>query len=101
MFRRTVNTDDADTITSSFDYLDMADTGQIARLLLCPITNKLIVEPAITADGHTYERRATKHWLQQNDTSPVTHLPLPHKRLVSNVVIRSATLNHPQQLQWH
>ncbi len=149
----------AATVTSSCEHLDMADTGQIARLLSCPITKvgpiavrtstckllgpshtvcccllhsaavqpsmmcwysclpccavlcgavmsdlllqKLMVEPVIAADGHTYERSAMKHWLQQNDTSPVTHLPLPHKRLVSNVVIRSAILNHPQQLQWH
>ncbi|DBB07755.1 TPA: hypothetical protein ACH3X3_009173 [Trebouxia sp. C0006] len=62
---------------------------------------KLMVEPVIAADGHTYERSAMEHWLQQNDTSPVTHLPLPHKRLVPNVVIRSAILNHPQPLQWH
>ena len=60
---------------------------------------KLMVEPVVDADGHTYERSAMKHWLHQNDTSPVTHLPLPHKRLVSNVVIRSAILNHLQQLQ--
>jgi len=66
-----------------------------------PMLQKLMVEPVIAADGHTYERSAMKHWLQQNDTSAVTHLPLPHKRLVPNVVIRSAILNHPQQLQWH
>jgi len=30
--------EDAATITSSFGNLDMADTGQIARLLSCPIT---------------------------------------------------------------
>jgi len=65
------------------------------------VVQKVMVEPVIAGDGHTYERSAMKHWLQQHDTSPVTHLPLPHKRLVSNVVIRSAILNHPQQLQWH
>jgi len=63
------------------------------------LLQKLMEEPVIAADGHTYERSAMKHWLQQHDTSPVTHLPLPHKRLVPNVVIRSAILNHPQQLQ--
>lgn len=79
----------------------MGDTGQIARLLSCPITKELMEEPVIAADGHTYEMSAMKLWLQQNDTSPATHLPLPHKRLVPNVVIRSAILNHPQQLQQH
>ena len=63
------------------------------------LLQKLMEEPVIAADGHTYERGAMKLWLQQKDTSPVTHLPLPHKRLVSNVVIRSAILNNPQQLQ--
>ena len=63
------------------------------------LLQKLMEEPVIAADGHTYERSAMKLWLQQTDTSPVIHLPLPHKRLVPNVVIRSAILNHPQQLQ--
>ena len=148
-----------DAVTGSFETLDMGDTGQIARLLSCPITKvgpiamststfkllgpsptvcccllysasvqtlmmcldswlpcyavlcravmselllqELMEEPVIAADGHTYEMSAMKLWLQQNDTSPVTHLPLPHKRLVPNVVIRSAILNHPQQLQQH
>ncbi len=65
------------------------------------VLQKLMVEPVIAADGHTYERSAMQHWLQQNDMSPVTHLPQSHKRLVPNVVIRSALLNHPQQLHWH
>jgi len=117
--------EDAATVASSCGHLDMGDTGQIARLLSCPITKvglivmrtsicrpgpsqtvcccllqsaavqpsmmcwysclpccavlcgavmsdallqKLMVEPVIAADGHTYERSAMKHWLQQNDT---------------------------------
>ena len=58
-----------------------------------------MVDPVIAADGHTYERTAVQQWLQQHDASPVTHLPLPHKRLVPNLLIKSAISNHQQQYQ--
>ena len=55
------------------------------------------MEPVIAADGHTYERTAIEQWLQQHDTSPVTHLPLPHMRVVPNFLIKSAIANQQQQ----
>ena len=49
-----------------------------------------MIDPVIAADGHTYERAAIQQWLQTRSTSPVTLLPLPHTRLVPNVLAKTA-----------
>lgn len=38
----------------------------------CPITREIMEDPVVTADGHSYERRAIEEWLQRKWTSPVT-----------------------------
>ena len=48
----------------------------------------------IAADGLSYERAAITDWLQHNTVSPVTGKPLPHKRLLPNVLLRSAITLH-------
>lgn len=55
-------------------------------------------DPVIAGDGHTYERAAVASWLQQHHTSPVTQAPLPHLRLVPNLLIKSAIANQRRQL---
>ncbi|KAL0030823.1 hypothetical protein WJX77_008253 [Trebouxia sp. C0004] len=40
------------------------------HLLCCPITQELMVDPVIAADGHTYERDAFEKWLLRSSTSP-------------------------------
>ena len=44
-------------------------------------------DPVLTADGTTYEREAIATWLEAHDTSPLTNLPLPHKRLMPNLAL--------------
>ena len=54
--------------------------------------------PAILADGHTYERGAAVEQLRQHkSTSPVTGAPLPHKRLLANVLIKQVIACQNQQ----
>ena len=53
----------------------------------------LMRDPVIAADGHTYERHAMQEWLTHHSSSPVTGLQLSHKRLISNVLIRSAIVS--------
>ena len=56
----------------------------------CPITRERLCDPVVTADGHTYERVAIAAWFKDgNCTSPLTNLPLPHVRLVPNVLVKS------------
>ncbi|KAL0040472.1 hypothetical protein WJX77_008119 [Trebouxia sp. C0004] len=66
------------------------------KLLCCPITKVLVVEPVIAADGHTYEKSAMDLWLGQHATSPVTGAKLMHACLVPNRVLRSILANSAQ-----
>ena len=59
---------------------------------------KIMTEPVIAADGHTYERAAVQDWLLHHKMSPVTGVSLAHTRLVPNVLIRSVLARHQQQL---
>ena len=53
-------------------------------------------DPVLAADGLTYERCAIYAWLSQNSNSPVTGQPLPHLRVVDNVLIKNAIAHHTQ-----
>ena len=54
--------------------------------LICPITQELLEDPVIAADGFTYEREAIERWLGMgtNRRSPTTNAPLAHRALVPN-----------------
>merc|ERR1711998_224152 len=57
--------------------------------LCCPLTMEPMLEPVVTADGHTYERAAIEAWLEQHDTSPLTNKHLEHRQLIPNLLVRS------------
>lgn len=50
---------------------------------------KAIEDPAIVADGYTYERAAIESWLEQHSISPVTGQPLDHTHIIANHVFKS------------
>ena len=56
---------------------------------MCPITQELMEDPVVTADGQTYERKEVTEWLATHNISPLTGEPLPHKDLVPNVALRN------------
>jgi len=56
---------------------------------ICPITQDVMEDPVVCADGHSYERAAITHWLLARDTSPSTNAPLPHKNVVPNHALRN------------
>uniref|UniRef100_M4D1G8 RING-type E3 ubiquitin transferase n=1 Tax=Brassica campestris TaxID=3711 RepID=M4D1G8_BRACM len=52
---------------------------------LCPITQEVMREPSVAADGHTYEAEALREWLHNgHDTSPMTNLKLAHHHITSH-----------------
>jgi len=67
-------------------------TGQlldVPKQLICPITQELMQDPVVMADGHSYESSAILAWLGRgNRTSPLTNEPLPHTTLVPNINLR-------------
>ena len=56
---------------------------------VCPITKKIMEDPVVTIDGHTYEREAIEQWLEDKDTSPFTKLELSSKTLIPNHTLRN------------
>ncbi len=59
--------------------------------LLCPITNSLMVEPALAVDGYTYERITIQRWMSRSLVSPMTGKEMKIKQLRPNFVIRNQT----------
>ncbi|EOA37547.1 hypothetical protein CARUB_v10011790mg [Capsella rubella] len=58
---------------------------------LCPITQDVMKDPIIAADGFTYEAEDIKKWLSiGHKTSPMTNLTLAHLNLIPNRALRSA-----------
>tara|TARA_B100000900_G_scaffold392595_1_gene388239 strand:- start:1675 stop:2307 length:633 start_codon:yes stop_codon:yes gene_type:complete len=64
--------------------------GECFERFKCPITQRLIKDPVITCDGHTYEREAIEEWFVTHDTSPLTGAALRNKSLVPNYAVRKA-----------
>ncbi len=66
------------------------ETITIPSEFLCPINYDIMQEPVMTADGHSYERKAIELWLQNNNTSPITNERLANKKLVTNWGLKKA-----------
>ncbi|CAN6288856.1 unnamed protein product [Urochloa humidicola] len=67
---------------------------------LCPISQEVMRNPHIAADGYTYEAEFIKGWLHSGrSTSPMTKLPLAHNHLIPNHALHSAIQEHFKQQQ--
>ncbi|XP_010512486.1 PREDICTED: U-box domain-containing protein 36-like isoform X2 [Camelina sativa] len=61
------------------------------QYFICPITQDIMEDPHVAADGFTYEREAISGWFERgHETSPMINKRLPHKSLVPNLALRSA-----------
>jgi hypothetical protein len=65
---------------------------------LCPITHELMRDPALVADGFSYERTAIAQWLRAHSTSPKTNRRLAHKRLVPNLSLKAAIAEYAARI---
>ncbi|PKA60705.1 Putative U-box domain-containing protein 53 [Apostasia shenzhenica] len=59
---------------------------------ICPILQEVMEDPCVASDGYTYDRKAIDTWLEVNETSPMTNLPLPNKNLIPSHSLRSAIM---------
>ncbi len=59
---------------------------------ICPITNYVMKDPVMAADGITYERRAIELWLQSRDYN-IFGNPLKNKILNPNVELKATIAN--------
>jgi hypothetical protein len=74
--------------------LTASQDGALPDEFICPITNELMEEPVVAADGHTYEKSAILEWFEKKLTSPKTNEPLPTKMIFANLSVRTAILEY-------
>ena len=53
------------------------------------VSQDVMEDPVVCADGHSYERAAITQWLLARDTSPCTNALLLHKNVVPNHALRN------------
>ena len=51
---------------------DSAKSRKMPKSFMCPITKKVMEDPVMAFDGHSYERAAIVEYLEQHKKSPVT-----------------------------
>mmetsp|Transcript_34772 Transcript_34772/g.98576 ORF Transcript_34772/g.98576 Transcript_34772/m.98576 type:complete len:153 (-) Transcript_34772:264-722(-) len=60
------------------------------HMFICPITQDVMLEPVVAADGNTYDRQAIEKWYELHDTSPLTNQKvegtlIPNRMLQSEI----------------
>lgn len=70
---------------------------RVDNLFICPITQDIMKDPVMAADGFTYDRESIAMWLQSHETSPMTNAKFDHKNLTPNHALRSSILEFLQQ----
>ncbi|KAM3242679.1 hypothetical protein ACQJBY_054969 [Aegilops geniculata] len=79
-----------------------SDDTHTPSSFVCAISQEVMRDPQIAADGFTYEAEAIRRWLDSgHDTSPMTNLKLKHCDLTPNRALHSAILEWQQQQKKH
>ena len=56
--------------------------------IICPISQDIMLNPVVAADGHTYDREQIELWLKNHTTSPMTGAELEHKNTLPSITVR-------------
>ncbi|CAN6208580.1 unnamed protein product [Urochloa humidicola] len=89
--------DDA-ALSSASSSRPVSDESCTPSYFICPISQDVMNDPHIAADGFTYEAEAIRSWLDGgHDTSPMTNMRLEHEELIPNRALRSAIQEWLQQ----
>jgi len=68
-----------------------ASNKELPEEFFCPLTKRIMKDPVVDNDGHTYEREAIERWLRAQSSSPVTNEYLsldmlkPNKKLKNKI----------------
>ena len=63
--------------------------GTVPDAFVCPITQEIMKEPTMAADGFSYERVYIAQWLSTANTSPKTGAVVPHVLLTPNLNLKT------------
>ncbi|XP_078176716.1 U-box domain-containing protein kinase family protein isoform X1 [Carex rostrata] len=70
--------------------LERFNMRAVPKHFICPILNEIMNDPYVAGDGHTYEYKAIKEWLEKSNMSPVTKQMMQHTSIIPNISLRSA-----------
>ena len=62
---------------------EILDNEMIPFDFICSISHNIMIDPVKTDDGMIYDRESIEKWFEYRQTSPLTGLELPTKKLVS------------------
>ncbi|KAK9842652.1 hypothetical protein WJX74_000151 [Apatococcus lobatus] len=80
----------AQTETKPPACLQKTSSQDTPEAFLCPISQDLMADPVVAADGHTYEREHICRWLQAHSRSPMTNAILEDNHVVTNWALKKA-----------
>lgn len=76
-----------------------ACTMQLPKDAICPISQHVMEDPVVCADGHSYERRCIQEWFTRgHKTSPKTNEPLQSTALIPNISLRNTIEDLTKQM---
>lgn len=64
------------------------EVGMMFKGFVCPISGKLMKDPVIAADGHSYEKECIEIFLKNGLVSPKTMSPFAHTHLTPNHALK-------------
>lgn len=59
------------------------------QLIICPISQTVMVDPVMTSDGQTYDRENIERWLVDHTTSPITGAELDYYGAEPNIALKN------------
>ncbi|KAF6256446.1 ankyrin repeat-containing domain protein [Scenedesmus sp. NREL 46B-D3] len=68
-----------------------SSSSGVPSLFLCPLSQRVLIDPVVACDGFTYDRRAVQEWFESGQrTSPLTKQQLRSTATLPNHVVRCA-----------
>ncbi|XP_006662576.1 U-box domain-containing protein 36-like [Oryza brachyantha] len=87
--------------STSSDAQSQFDKETIPSHFICPISQEVMREPCIAADGFTYEAEAIINWFDEgHEVSPMTEQPLVRRDLIPNFALRSVIQDYTRRKQF-
>jgi hypothetical protein len=76
---------------SLYEKLDSREDllNDMPKDFICPITLKLMEDPVLASDGHSYERTAIERWLRANNRSPKTNTYMSSNTVYPNHALKA------------
>lgn len=71
-------------LNANYEKVDREFRGKIPEELLCPLTNKLFVEPVKLNDGSIFEKEAIAKWFELFDMHPINEHKIANKSYVKD-----------------